>query len=515
MSKKWFEQIAMYKITVFLPTAVAAVIAHWVFLVNGYGCPDTLAEGITVYQSASWSLSLGRWAIPFVNALSLNLLMPVLNVLVSMLCCSMTAIFLAELLRIQNKVFLALTGISLVAAPAVVCQQLYPEVNIGYSMALLFSTTAAWLVLTGEGALRFWGAVLALAFALGNYQAYVGFAACVILMTLLFRLVRGEAAARIVCTGCRALLMGALGGLLYFVILMAMQKWYGVSMATYSGADQIGVRNTIANLGYALKAIYQNFIKYCTDGTANRNLGFVPLCVVLVLVACLAVLHLLRGRKYAECALFVLLLPLLPVSMNLVTIITPQQIPHILMSHQMQLVVPLTFALADNGRQFLRRLWKPTRWLCGALSVMVCWSCILAAYATHGSMKYMHEYMRYYTTPILQAMQADTDYQPGMRALMAGLPHEIEIQQNYNPLFPYSYQFYAVLWYGEYGVLTSWPQYIRYYFAKDIGYISEAEYYAILDSEEFASMPCWPQEGCMQKIGDVFVVKIEEDPPRS
>ena len=503
-----------YKTTVLIPVAVAEVIAHWLFLVNGYGCPDTLAEGITVYQAASWALSLGRWAIPFVNAISMNVLMPVLNILVSALCCSMVTILLAELFYIENKFFLALTGISLAVAPAVVCQQLYPQVSIGYSLALLFSVVAAWLVLTGKGILRFFLSVLALAFAVGNYQAYVGFAACVIMITLLLRIARGEAAMRVVCTGCRAFLMGISGGLLYFIILVALQNWYSVSMASYNGADQVGVYNTITNLGHSIKTIYQDFIKYCVDGTANRNLGFIPLCVVLILVACLVALHLFRGRKYAECALFVFLLLLLPMSMNLVTIITPQQNTHILMSHQMQLTVPLVLALLDNGRQALRRLWKPTSVFCAVLSAVVCWSCILAAYATHGSMKYMHEYMRYYTAPILQEMQASADYQPGMRTLMAGLPGEMKIQQS-NPLFPYSYQFYAVLWYGEFGVLGSWPQYIQYYFATNVGYISEPEYYAILDSEEFARMPCWPKEGSMQKIGDIFVVKIEENPPRS
>ena len=48
----------------------------------------------------------------------------------------------------------------------------------------------------------------------------------------------------------------------------------------------------------------------------------------------------------------------------------------------------------------------------------------------------------------------------------------------------------------------------------DSGWISKQEYDAILDSEQFQGMACYPEEGAIQEIDDIWVVKFMDNPTR-
>ena len=47
----------------------------------------------------------------------------------------------------------------------------------------------------------------------------------------------------------------------------------------------------------------------------------------------------------------------------------------------------------------------------------------------------------------------------------------------------------------------------------DAGWVSDGEYLAAVQSEEYAKMPCWPEDGSIQMINGSVVVKLWEGPP--
>lgn len=52
---------------------------------------------------------------------------------------------------------------------------------------------------------------------------------------------------------------------------------------------------------------------------------------------------------------------------------------------------------------------------------------------------------------------------------------------------------------------------MRYYLGLDLNRLTdEYEIQSILASDEFVSMPCYPEEGALQFIGDVLVVKFKD-----
>lgn len=285
-------------------------------------------------------------------------------------------------------------------------------------------------------------------------------------------------------------------------------------MSSYSGADKIGLGNTIKHLPSSIVNMYQVFFQYYLDDTANRATFFCPLLALLLLVLCYKFYRLIDSKHYLSVALTMLCCIALPIAMNVIVLIAPERGISVLMSHQMQLLIPFSLALVDTGGSSVQ-LWKKASFICGTLfSSLVCLSCCVYAYATQYSIEYMYRYMQTYATGILVRLQTVKGYSEKTKIMFLGIPDENAVQQN-NPIYEFGMKSVSVFWNGEYGVLTCWPKYMQNYMAIDTGSFTADEYHRVLDSNQFAEMPCYPEEGSIQYFEDFFIVKIEDDPPRN
>lgn len=64
----------------------------------------------------------------------------------------------------------------------------------------------------------------------------------------------------------------------------------------------------------------------------------------------------------------------------------------------------------------------------------------------------------------------------------------------------------------ENGLITTGVRdnFIRMFVGFDLADISSSEKEAIMETAEYKNMPLYPQEGCVQKIHDIWVVKMCE-----
>ena len=226
MANRFWDAIKPYKTSVFIPTCIASLLANWLLLINGYGCPDNLCEGAMLYHGGDWALSLGRWVIRYINAATLNIVLPEVNVAASIFCCCIVTILLGKLFAFSYKPFLALTSIFLATGEAVTCQYLYIYMDLAFTWALLLSALSAYFVLTGTGRKSILFAALALAFALGGYQAYVGFTCCYYRNYAYFAPIARRIGARLPKSG-RTCAVNGRSGLSFISVLY---EWYASAL---------------------------------------------------------------------------------------------------------------------------------------------------------------------------------------------------------------------------------------------------------------------------------------------
>lgn len=67
--------------------------------------PDAYNEEFAIYQGVNWALSLGRWAIRFINLSMNNIVFPIFNLLLSYVCIFFSAIVIIDIFRIKRKIY--------------------------------------------------------------------------------------------------------------------------------------------------------------------------------------------------------------------------------------------------------------------------------------------------------------------------------------------------------------------------------------------------------------------------
>lgn len=497
--------------TTLVAAALALVFCHYLFLTTGYTGPDGLCEGLLWGTNLSWNIRLGRWLMAWSRSASLTIVMPALFFAANTLGIGLAVALLADLWRIRGRGFLIWASIAFAVAPALVWQALVVHLALCFALAMLLAILAVYLVWQGEDLLSFVLAVLCMACSMGGYQAYAGFAAGLTLLTLLLACLRTEPLRPVLAKTGKMLAMGVLGGILYLVIVKVELWRYGTTMADYCGADQISLGKSLSLLGTSLQRAYGDFLAYCKMDTAHIGTAFWNL---LVLTALFAVVWYARAllRHPGHLAVAVAAVVLLPLAFNMIDVIATDVRIDRLMSYPMQLLLPFCYAVWQLPET--ATLARTRRAVGTVLTALVCWLFAISATATYRTVELSYNYVGSLTDSILNQILADPDYTAESKLLMAGFPDESRVQDT-NALAWFSqYQRSPLFWDGTHGILDCWPTYLYDYHGIETNGVTLEEYEQIVTSPEFAAMPVYPGEGSIAEFGNIFVVKLQEDPPQ-
>lgn len=497
--------------TALLTAGLALVFAHYLFLVTGYTGPDGLCEGLLWATNLSWNVRLGRWLMAWTRQASLSIVMPALFFAANTLGIALASLLLADLWQLRSRWFVAWTCIAFAVAPALVWQALVVHLTLSFALSMLLAVATVWLAFCQPSPFRFVLAVICMAFSMGGYQAYVGIAAGLTLLSVMLACLRTEPLRPTLLAAGRMLGVGVLGGALYFGITKLEQLRYNTTMADYCGADQISLGQSLAQLRPSLAHAYGDFFSYFKMETGHIGTWLWRL-LVLTAVFGLVCRGLALVKRPVYLALLAVCTALLPLACNVIDVIAPDVQVDRLMSYPLQFVLP--FCLAVWALPAAPRVNRLTRAVGTVLTALVCWLFAISATATYRTVALSYEYVGTLTDSILNQVMADPDYTADNRLLMAGFPDETRVQDA-NALYWYSqYQRSPLFWGGTHGILDCWPTYLYDYHGFNAGGVTLAEYENIVSSAEFAAMPVYPQAGSITYFGDVLVVKLEENPPQ-
>ena len=497
--------------TALVTSGLALLFCHYLFFVTGYTGPDGLCEGLLWATNLNWNIRLGRWLMAWSRAASLSIVMPALFFAANTVTISFAVLLLADLWKIKSRSFLIWGCIAFAVAPAVIWQALVVHLALCFALAMVLAIAAVYLAWTGEDLLSFVLAVLCMACSLGGYQAYVGFAAGLTLLTIMLACLRTQPLRPVLTRTGKMLAVGLLGGVLYFAIVKIEQLRYGTTMADYCGADQISLGKSLSLLGPSLQHAYSDFFLYCRMETGHIGQAFWNLLVLSVLCVLLYRARALL-RHPAHLALLAASAVLLPLAFNVIDIIATDVRVDRLMSYPMQLLLPFCFALWELPET--AAFPRTRRAAATVLTAVVCWLFAISATATYRTVELSYNYVGTLTDSILNQVLADPDYTADSKLLMAGFPDENRVQET-NALWWFSqYQRSPLFWGGTHGILDCWSTYLYDYHGIETNGVTLDEYEQIVNSAEFAAMPVYPAKGSIARFGDTFVVKIQEDPPK-
>ena len=290
-------------------------------------------------------ITSGRWFLAAVCAASSFYTVPWIIGLIGLLELAITAVLLKRIFEIENGVSVFLISALLVAFPSLASTFAYVFTLDGYMAGLMFAVLAVYLAKNNHYILG----GIALAFSLGTYQAYLPFAMLLSICLVWMKMASGEKNGIKKCL--EYVYMGMIGAVLYLVLLKILLAIEGKVLDTYQGIDNLenaGLSNRIS----ALPHLYKDFVSF----TFSKGFLAGDVCAAagLVLAICAgvsAIYLVIKGLLYKKAWFYFVLLisaVLVPLSANIVLMITPDVKYHLIMRYQWVLFMIVCVVLCDK-----------------------------------------------------------------------------------------------------------------------------------------------------------------------
>lgn len=345
------KKIKLSWITVFISVFTFGLFAHAYAFFNYIPNWDSVIS----YYSDQNTIHLGRCFLTLACGISSYYDLSWVGGLLSLFYIAATAVLISELLQIRKKSTLILLSALLVTFPAVTSTFGYLYTADGYMLAMLCMTIAVYLALKRR--FGFLPGALLLMFGFGCYQAYITFAAMLVIVYSLDELLhRDTPLSSLIRKWLSALACAGIGFVLYTIINRILLSVQHVTLADYQGISSLDGSGSFLGGGFApLTAAKQcliDFAYFFTGSLRHMNLYSVLNLLMLALLLTGALSCIVRKKLWRSPSRFfftVLFSLLIPFVCYAVYFLTPDVSYHMLMQGGLYFVYALLLILYDRA----------------------------------------------------------------------------------------------------------------------------------------------------------------------
>ncbi len=469
------------------------------------------------YRNYAWVVEIGRWFWPAVGMAQMNVCPEPFTSVLSLFFYVLGSCTVAWWFGLKNSMKGYLLVLLSVINTAVCVSLTYRYTSPTFGLAYLLSILAAW-ALGREKLLPWLASVICLTLALGLYQSNIGCACVLMLITLIRMLQNGAETKKVFCFIGRAIASLLCSCIFYKIIWDLSLKAWHVEASSYRGGGDLSVMKIIASMPRSIAGTYREFGRYFFENSLKHN-AYQRLTAFHVMILCLILVTLiLMEKKLAHRPLGAKLgaaacLLLIPPAANIALILAVDAgESSIQMTMPMATVFPFLLCAADFGEpadssgNYNRRVQLTTgiRFLC--MLALLIGSFLMISIDQHVMLK-----SRETAVNLLNRAAVDLgeDTTPEGGVFFAGRPSDNPVFQK-DQLWERSNQYahYGEFWLGGNLTTQSYFGYLR-----DAGLLmtfhwNEAAWDYILSRKEVRTMPVYPDDGSIIKIGNAVVVRF-------
>ncbi len=509
LKKNWTDH---YGNSVLITVAIILVAVYTIALRSDIINGDCIHEGFLKYFHDSWHVQLGRWAVPLLANLYLHIVVPSMYIVIYALIIVIVTIFIADLWGLTGKSEHVLTAAALFVSPAIIGQMIYIHVFLTFGIALLLSVGAAYLDIKTEKYYSILISAICIAISLGLYQSYIGVTLFVMIGCYVFNTL--DSITTDVKRFFKRLLKSILtiaGGLCLYWICMTLQlKHYHTGLAEYGGANSISIRSTILSIPSGVGRQYANFYKYFGTQDMPYHVPWIMLLIIAFIAIAIILIDLFTKKKYINAMIVIVAIVLIPPLANIINIIAPAHDITLLMGFQMQLTIP--FILGLICRIHISEKSTTKSYIIHLFAIL---STAILVYtyslATYASLRTLEIGERAIRTTIGEALFKGIEsdmYNENMPIVFLGFANDDKVQE-WNPIRQYSYfPNSSVFWKARYEITSSWRDYCLLTYGVDIGFVSDEDYQAIIDSPEIEQMEDFPSQNGYRVVNGCLVIML-------
>ncbi len=464
-------------------------------------------EVIGLFAKGS-GLDSGRWALDFTPYLFPNYSMPWIYGIITIALISISSVLMIHTLKIKNHLLQALLSGLVMSFPSLIGTFSYMFTASSYALAFLLSTLFFFLFVRKEWYCKVCG-IIALTISAGIYQSYISVASTLLLIYLLGEVLFTEKSfSKLLKEGLWMLFGLAVSVGAYYGIMQILLHITGTELNSYASAGSQAGGSILEKLISA----YSGFL----DILLERKFA-------LITTRTSRIAHLLMGlfsaivffvfwlkQKGSKKLLSLLIVALIPLSINCMFLISPENSIHTLVLYSF-IGVYAAFAILIDHCDFSDTSFakiidfiskEVITW--GMLLVIVI--NIYIANTVYLRMHLCYENMYGYYSTIVTQIKSTPGYDTNDKIAFVGLAgNGLHFHTEFDAI--------ATDIAGTHGInVNSYTRndFIKSYIGAELLFAGEAEIEEIKKTEEFAEMPLYPDYGSIREIGDLIVVKFQE-----
>lgn len=495
-----------------LVTAIVVSLADYLLLmINGYGGPDTVAEGCFFYYGDVNAFSLYRWAIPYINyGIMRKLVAAHMIVILYALIIAVAVCLLCSMFSFEKKTDVILLTAAMVSFPVVTRQYAYIYMALAYAVAFLMVVLAAYLFRKR----KWWSiavGIFALIVMMGCYQAYVAAAATVVFMLFIMDMVNEKKAGTALLDMGIYIGNGIVAVLVNHYVAELLAKFNGVAIA--GRVDSFSVSEIFRWLKDTIGYCYLWFFNYYNEKILGRSKLYLILLMLILVGMVFQIVRLVKNGKIVNAVLLAVGVLLMPVAINLCAILFPHNGISSVMKYQYVMIIPIAFFFAD--RMPAKSIASNClRWIVLLDVFALVFGYSITAVSTELGYKIAYDATEAKAELILSDVFKTEGYEFGKTKVILGgaIDWSGAYMENRQIFLLGEVEAGPVFWSGSPGMTICRERYFKNYLGVDVGSISQAEYLEAVKSEKYAAMPLWPAEGSVDWYNDALIVKLTENP---
>lgn len=510
--RKLKKYIGKNEILAVITTIIVGMLTNFNFIITEALQPDALS--IVNWNIASeWEISLGRYGIRYINLLRFGLVNKFLIVFISLCFLAISMIFIIKTFKIKNKLLIVLLSAIIAAAPQVAETFFFIYCADVYCLAFCLATVVGYLLdkyFENKKIVYLTGAMILTASVCSLYQAYLGVVLGITFTLLVRYLIENVKLKEVVLTAVKFIVTIFVGVLVYYIIFKVVLLINNIEMASYKGANSLGI-TTIINLPKTILQSYKdcfdfffgNTIIYNSFWRRRKIYGFIAI-LSIICVAWKFIKEKYEMQPIRIICLIVLLL-VFPIGINIMDIIAPDTSINLVTGPGIITLFILAIVI-ENYREntSISNLMK---WGQSIFLVIIIWTFVLSN--TYTAMAREETYRNYYTisndiyNKVTQLSGYSKDKNWMFSYYIEYRPSNLDRTNGFVTL---NYE----TWNNYNGTRQNISFYKRY-LGIDISICSKQDYDKIVASEEFKKMPVYPSDGSIKIINDIIVIKVSDN----
>lgn len=502
-------------------TFIIGLITHAYMFFQDSFSHDSLNELDAGAFGNEWKIQLGRFVVPIYRMLTRgNITIPWLIGVVSLFWIALSVFFVVKIFDIKKNYQIFFTAGIMVSNITVISNTATYINDLDSNMFALFLSVCAVFVWK-KYRYGFLFSIPFITLSLGLYQSYVSVTIVLIIMYLVLELLQEKKFREVFLNGIKSIIALSLGGGLYFVLFKAVLYITGIPQAedTYNSMDQLGTGSLTEFIGTIIytfnSTVYSLFIP---KNAVSKNLLIVLIGLLFLFCAGIVILKLLDKKiGWLEKTLALVLIGTMPIGMGLTEILSNGQ------KHDLTcfanwfifvfslLVIDRTFNNSHKKNNVLKSIFTSVGKVISIVTVvLILLGNIVSANEIYLKKELEQDSNLVFFSRVVERMDTFEEYdRKTTPVVFVGRPDYFDENK---AGFKNGYEITGAT--GNYVLGFPAPSYYERYFDYKLNYdiitINNNTLNDYTENELVKKMPSFPQEGCMQILDDILVVKLGE-----